>query len=479
MGELVREGENMSEEQQVFVQNSLILGRPGVQKNKNIIMPYILDIIDNEESFLALDQDNFFLPRLGEKLKHKGYDIATINLRDVSKSILWSPLTVPLQAYRSDRFDLCEKQLMDIATAIMMDKDVKQSKDPFWELAATDLFVALSLVLFKESKDDNEITIKSIYHIAKIGFSKFSGTTYIEQYLEEPLPENEKIKDIMASVLAAPSETRMSILAVFYQQIRSLMNKISFFENTDTESYDIQKICNNKTAIFVCYEDESDFDIPIVKTFIKQTLGIIIKNQKIALQKRPQFHFILNEFWTLGNCGDIDQIIMVGNKHNISFMFDISDIILLKKIYGSDMAEFIVNYCQEWVIMDVKQFKLLEKMNCTVYMTEEMNNILKIPCSLKENQVLVMKDAQWLELITLNDLDGMEPKFEYIPPATSEKHDVKVFDMKTLVEERRRRELVKSINNTSELNIDSIIDKIDKKIAELELQEQLERARNL
>ena len=197
MGELVREGENMSEEQQVFVQNSLILGRPGVQKNKNIIMPYILDIIDNEESFLALDQDNFFLPRLGEKLKHKGYDIATINLRDVSKSILWSPLTVPLQAYRSDRFDLCEKQLMDIATAIMMDKDVKQSKDPFWELAATDLFVALSLVLFKESKDDNEITIKSIYHIAKIGFSKFSGTTYIEQYLEEPLPENEKIKDIM------------------------------------------------------------------------------------------------------------------------------------------------------------------------------------------------------------------------------------------------------------------------------------------
>lgn len=118
-------------------------------------------------------------------------------------------------------------------------------------------------------------------------------------------------------------------------------------------------------------------------------------------------------------------------------------------------------------------------MNCTVYMTEEMNNILKIPCSLKENQVLVMKDAQWLELITLNDLDGMEPKFEYIPPATSEKHDVKVFDMKTLVEERRRRELVKSINNTSELNIDSIIDKIDKKIAELELQEQLERARNL
>lgn len=67
----------------------------------------------------------------------------------------------------------------------------------------------------------------------------------------------------------------------------------------------------------------------------------------------------------------------------------------------------------------------------------------------------------------------MEPKFEYIPPAISEKHEVKAFDVKALVEGRRRRELVKSINNTSELNINSIIDKTDKKIAELELWEQL------
>ncbi len=470
--------------------NCLILGKPSLQKYNKLIIPYILKIIDSEESFLAIDTDGIMLNRLGTKLSKEGYSIVSINLRNTEKSIAWNPLALPLKAYQNNNYELCVNQLMDIASFIMAGTSGKKSEDPFWELSAADLFVGLSLILFKEAKEECEINIKSIYQMAQTGFSRFATSTIINQYLTDSTPELEKIKNTMSTVLAAPNETRQSILSVFFQQLRPLTNKDAFLNNMCSGNFEIEQICQRKTAVFLCYEDENAINLPIIKIFIKQAFGELVKQHCAFCESQFRFHFILNDFLLLGSIPDIERFIVSGNKHGIDFLIDANSMVLFKKIYGDETTEFLIAYCQEWIVMASKEIELLKKVKQFMENIEDFSDSLKSPYFLSENEILAIKDSECAKIVSIEDINYLEEEFDYLPPSTTEKI-TKVFDIKSLVEDRKRDEIMEQlskgnnfafnseINTPKNLDVDELVDRIDKKIAALELQEQIEKARGL
>ena len=179
-----------------------------------------------------------------------------------------------------------------------------------------------------------------------------------------------------------------------------------------------------------------------------------------------------------------------GNKHGINFLIDANSMVLFKKIYGEETTEFIIAYCQEWIVMASKEIELLKKIKQFMEHIENFSDSLKLPYYLAEDEILAIKDSEYAKVLSIEDINYLEEKFDYLPPSATEKI-AKVFDIKSLVESRKRDEIMEKLGNANDfafnpginapknLDVDELVARIDKKIAELELQEQLEKARGL
>lgn len=466
--------------------NSFVLGETSIQKYNNIFIPYILKIIELKESFMVVDTSGIILKNLGEILIKEGYNIVSFDLKNTDNSVTWNPLLVPLREYRKKNYELCIEQLTNLGTFIMADVFREGTQDPFWGLSATDLFVGFSLILFKEAKDDSEINIKSIYKLAETGFSKFSSSTIIEKYLRGTDKELEKIKMIMSSTLSAPIDTRKSILSVFYQQLKALTNKEKFLNTMCESDFDMERVCDNKMALFLSYEDDNVVSVPIIKSFINQALFFLTKRRTLFSTER--FHFVFNEFLLLGNVSNIIASLILSPKYGIDFLVDINSIDILKKIYGLETACFIIDSCKEWVLMSSKDIMAIKKNNCFIAHIID-DGIVKVPAYLEKNEALIAKASGKMQLIKLNnDLINIGT-YEY-SSSKDEKNLVKIFDIKGLVEARSFASMTAKLENIEDFysydelknlskdQIDSLIQEIDKKISELELQEQMEKIRN-
>ena len=140
--------------------------------------------------------------------------------------------------------------------------------------------------------------------------------------------------------------------------------------------------------------------------------------------------------------------------------------------------------------MASKEIELLKKVKQFMENIEDFSDSLKSPYFLRENEILAIKDSECVKILSIEDINYLEEEFDYLPPSSIEKI-TKVFDLKSLVENRKRDELMEQLSKENDfvfnsetdthknLDVDEIVDRIDKKIAELELQEQLEKVRGL
>lgn len=466
--------------------NRLILGRPSLTKYNSLLIPHILKVIQSGESLLIADPDDFILNKTGNILAKNEYSIISINMRNPKKSSGWNPLSLPYRAYKIKNYELCMNELIDIATFIMSDDSGIKSQDPFWEVAASDFFVGLALILFREATTENQINIKSIYYMAQSAFSRFSSSTIINEYLGNSNPELEKIRHSMSTILAAPHETRQSILSVFYQRLRALTSKDIFLDTLCINEFEIEHIVQNKKiAIFLCYEDESTYNLSLIKIFIKQVFEEIVKRNGAFGDNQKRFHFIFTDFISLGFIPEIERFIIAGNKHAINFFIDISSINLLKKIYGNDVAEFLLDYCQDWIVMRSKEEEILKKVEKLVNAIQKNNVALKSPYYLLENEILLIQETEEPNVVTIDYNDYEKEEYHFSPVYNVTEDSIDVFDLEQLVKNCKRNELLQKFSDGQEApvredekhSVDELINRIDRKIAELELSEEIKKAR--
>ena len=133
----------------------------------------------------------------------------------------------------------------------------------------------------------------------------------------------------MSSTLSAPIDTRKSILSVFYQQLKALTNKEKFLNTMCESDFDMERVCDNKMALFLSYEDDNVVSVPIIKSFINQALFFLTKRRPLFSTER--FHFVFNEFLLLGNVSNIIASLILSPKYGIDFLVDINSIDILKK----------------------------------------------------------------------------------------------------------------------------------------------------
>ncbi len=415
--------------------NKVIIGNIDTGKTGNVLLPLVDYMIEEKENILIIDSKEEYYKTYIEQLKKDKYEVIVLNLRDSKNSNTWNPLEYPYKLYKSGDKDLAIDLLTKIGKIIFYDDS---TSDPFWSNSATDFFVGVVLGLFEDAKV-NEMNLNSVFSIFNSD-KKIKETYLINRYFS--LKDKNDPAYLSASGTAfAPKETRASILSVAKQKLKPYVFKYSLTNMLAKSNFDFEKLIDKKTAIFIITKDENT-DINLLASVFISNLYTLILDKK----QKTKYNFILDNFDTLINIDGLVEMLSSSTYRNINFYMGVRNYDNFINTYGRAVENILT-------VINMESHSVKIENNGTATKTVKGRNLLK--------KDLYFTDAEY-------------------PKAPN--NNYKLFDLEKFVTDKFMEQVDKQIENitkgvdklgkkvneiTSDLGIDEVIDKIDKKIAEL------------
>lgn len=514
--------------------HNIVIGSTGSGKTQCIIHPLVKILAKKGESMIVTDPKGEIYRESAGLLKQKGYQILVLNFRDPQRGNTWNPLHLPYKLYKSGNTDKAMELLDDLAANILYEES-SANKDPFWEKTSADYFAGLALGLFEDAKEE-EININSISLMTTLGEEKFGArSTYIKEYFNEKNPAGAAYTCASGTIFA-PEETKGSILSTFKQKIRLFSSRENLSEMLSQSDFDIDTIGKQKTAVFMIIQDEKKTYHALATIFIKQCYESLIDvaqhSPKGELPIRT--NFILDEFANMPPLKDITTMITAARSRLIRFTMIIQNFAQLNSVYGENDAQTIRSNCNNMMYLLTTELAALKEISelCG-------DKVVKVGKGDKEHDetrpLATVADLQRMKQfeaiikrIRMNPyktklkpnfaIDWGMKKIDADPFVERQKKPIKVFDLREFVKEKRKQKFMSMVdgsglpqggnippimpginapnnipdlfganpfngvtsNEKSEnggLNVDELVKKIDAKIAELEKEEAMEKAR--
>lgn len=186
--------------------HNLVIGCTGSGKTQVNILPTLKIAMMANQPFVVNDPKGEIHSRLASKLSKESYDVIALNFDDAMYGNNWNPLELPYRMYHENK-DKAIKLIEDLGYYLYFDP--KDTSDPFWLNSVTDYFTGLVLYLFEHGTKE-EIHLSSVCSLSN-GLNQKETS---EKFLET-LDKNSNIYQNLVGTLAAPLETRGSIISVF------------------------------------------------------------------------------------------------------------------------------------------------------------------------------------------------------------------------------------------------------------------------
>lgn len=304
---------------------NLIYGKIDSGKTRGILFKEVDELIKRDESLLVLDLKEEYYNNYSKLLQDKGYQITVINLNNPVSSNGFNPFTMPYHYYKYNNMDKCIELLEE--TGLRLFNEDSSNTDPFWSNSAKDLFIGLSLILFKEAKEE-EINLGSISTLLnsciKEGLSKYF----------ENLKPNDPIYISASTIVYSPKDTRDSIISVLKQKINQFIikpNLLNLLANTD---FDINNFGHKKAALFIIPKEDSRIN-NIANILIDQIV-YKIKENKVKL------NLILDNIDVLEAIYSLNSLVNMAYS-NINLTVVTRDLEVLNANYGVNTFKNILN----------------------------------------------------------------------------------------------------------------------------------------
>lgn len=483
--------------------HNLIIGSTGSGKTEMLVQPLVRLLAKKGESMIITDPKGEIYEKNANQLREKGYNVVLLNFRDPQKGSAWNPLNLPYQLYKAGNKDKANELLDDLAVNILYDQNA-QNQDPFWEKTSADYFVGLALSLFEDAKEE-EINLNSINLMSTVGDEKINGTTYIKDYFSYKNPASAAYINVV-STLMAPNDTKNSILSVFKQKIKLFSARENLSEMLAHNDFDMKDIGRKKTAMFIVIQDEKTTYHSLVTILIKQCYETLIDVAQEQGGKLPyRTNFILDEFANMPPLKDVSTMVTAARSRRMRFNFIIQNFAQLNQVYGKEVAETIKGNCGNIIYLISSELAALEEISkmCGEVKSKEKDKTDSRPLiTVSDLQRLKQWSMVVVRIRTMPFKTVMVPDFKLsavggwgktYPKAdypVREKLPVAIFDLKAYVkakQEAKMNDLMKNVTPAQSnkpimpnrpaggnLDVDSIIKRIDAKIAEIEAQEKKE-----
>ncbi len=446
--------------------HNLIIGSTGAGKTQTTVLPMVHLLSKKGESMIVTDPKGEIYEETAEMLRAKGYNIVLLNFRDPQQGNAWNPLSLPYTLYKNGNSDKATELLEDLALNILYDENSK-SQDPFWEKTSADYFSGLALALFDDATDD-QINLNSINLMTTLGEEKFGATTYVKEYFSYKDPAGAAYINA-SSTLMAPNETKGSILAVFKQKIKLFSSRENLSEMLSHSDFDMREIGKNKTAVFIVIQDEKKTYHSLVTIFLKQCYETLIRVAQETGGKLPyRTNFILDEFANMPPLKDVTTMVTAARSRSIRFTFIIQNFAQLYQVYGKENGETIKGNCGNIIYLISSELAALEEISkmCGEVKSGKDDKTASTPLvtvsdlqRMKFGSMIVLRTRCMPFKTTLTPnykmvqegLWGHEyGKSEY---PQREKREVKLFDLKKIVDEKRQKKINDMLNGNGGMNM--------------------------
>ena len=420
--------------------NLIVSGALSTGKTANVLFPLVEVMIEKNESLMFLDSKEEYINKYYNQLKDKNYNLVVLNLRELDKSDGWNPLECAYNLYKKGDHDKALDYLDKLAKTMFYEST---ANDPFWSNVAADFFTGVVLALFEDGTKE-EINLGSVNLMFEGTNEKFGVSDYITEYFKTKSPSSKAYVSASTTFLA-PKETKGGILSTAKQKMRTYVSREKLNVLMDKTTFDYEDISKKPTAVFVIAKDESKYLNTVAAMFIEQLFSILVD-----LKTNNKFNFVLDNFDNIERINEFTDMLGSGISRNIKFV-----------VGTRSFEDLLTNYSS--------------------YITKLSNRI-----SISSDKIeVVINDIK--EVID-NDFEKVEFDFENIEYPMLSKTEIKLFDLKKYVNDKKKEYLEREMknptlkpfknpfpdtNNTSDVSVDALIKRIDDKLAELEAEEQL------
>ena len=445
--------------------HTLIIGSTGAGKTQVAIFPLVHSLAKHDESMIITDPKGEIYETTSEMLRKRGYNVVLLNFRNPQQGSGWNPLHLPYKYYKEGNPDKANELTDDLAMNILYDENA-QNNDPFWEKTSADYFSGICLGLFEDAKED-EINLNSVNLFTTVGEEKCGpNALYANEYFKTKDPASPAYVSA-SSTIAAPNDTRGSILSVFKQKIRLFAARENLSEMLSHSDFEFEDIGRKKTAVFIVIQDEKKTYHSLVTIFLKQCYETLVDYAQKCGGKLPyRTNFLLDEFANMPPLKDVDTMVSAARSRKMRFFFVIQNYAQLAEVYGKEKGDTIRGNCTNIVYLISTELSALKEIS-------EMCGEVKVKTDKKDKDGKAIEETR--PLITVSDLQKlkmgeiillrlrMDPfrtklklnyqidwgdidKCDKATYPTREKQPVHIFDLKTFVNKKREEKREESMN---------------------------------
>lgn len=423
--------------------HTLIFGATGSKKTRLFCMPMINIFSRAGESFVATDPKGELYARTSGIMKENGYEIVTLNFRDIGYGDMWNPLSLPYELYNSGDTEGAISMLNDFVNCIA-DPQMKTTNDIFWPQMASAYALACLMILMECGK-------KEEVNLASLGTMCSRDSDEAIKDFVGFIPEDSLASMNLKGVTGAPDNTRMSILATLYGMVRIFNTQKSLTTMLSGNTVDIKSFGKKKTAVYIIVPDEKTTYHFLVTLFVKQVYEILIAEaQKCPERTLPvRVNFVLDEFCNLPKIPDMPSMISASRSRNMRFFLVAQSMHQLKGRYQDD-ADTIKGNCENWVFLTSKELALLKEISelCGDISSSPSNSRPLISISelqrlnKEKGEALIMHSRQYPIITEMADIDQYEMFKGYpeVPLKKIKLPDMHVFSVEELNKAIKSRE---------------------------------------
>ena len=320
--------------------NTLVIGGSGAGKTRFYAKPNIMQC---NTSFVILDPKGEILRSTANLLLKKGYKLRILDLINMEKSDSYNPFVY----LRSDN------DVQRLVTNLFKATTPKNSisSDPFWDMAASTLLLALIFYLWYEAPFEEQ-NFSMVLEMLRAGEVREDDDDYkspldiLFDLLEERNPNHIALK-YYRNYRSGSAKTLKSIQITLTSKLDKF-NLDSLATITQYDEMELSKLGEEKTALFAIIPDSDpsfNFLVSVLYTQLFQQL-FYIADYKYGGSLPIHVHFVMDEFANVSLPNDFEKILSTMRSREVSVSIIIQNLAQLKSLFSKEW-ESIVGNCDE------------------------------------------------------------------------------------------------------------------------------------
>lgn len=317
--------------------HNLVLGGTGSGKSTSVLLPSLIQLIDSDSNFVALDPKGELYAVTGKHAVEHGANVIVIDFSDPQTSDGWLPLQPAIdcaQGLNGRRKEELPGEIRILADTLIPERS---ENSPIWTQASRILFSGLCAFVIESDSIPDEC--KNLSTVAALAFMPQEKL----QEIVENLDENSSAYLSLSSIAYAPAETYGGF-AVNLSTALSVYSDSFVSPLLARSDFQVEDFLNKQTCLYIRFNSSTEAFNPLIAAFVEQMIDALrrMAENRCGGKLSRSVYFILEELPQLPKIS-LGKTLAICRSQGIYVTVCIQSRSMLEAVYKRDSAGIFNN----------------------------------------------------------------------------------------------------------------------------------------